>query len=153
MCRELERPMAVFARPRRAIEPDSPTTTKAEGGSRVLQVDDTAPIKSCSLFGNHRRVTVVAVEKHIVVPCDGHYVLVWLSVEPVQGLLEFSKRACLREVAGVDEDIALRNDRLAIVRVRHTDYFDWIVEWSADCERPLMIERFGQCFRGSTPEK
>lgn len=64
-----------------------------------------------------------------MISCDDDFVLVAQAVEPCQSSLDFLDASRLRQVAGMNEKIAMRYLWLSIMGVRDT--YDLIVFWLA----------------------
>lgn len=62
------------------------------------------------------------IESDIVVSCDHDFDLIRRLGYPVYGFLELGEAALVREIAGVDEDIALWEGRSGVVGVGDADY-------------------------------
>ena len=64
-----------------------------------------------------------------MVPCDDDFVAVWECVEPIELGLEFGESAVDGQVACVDENVAVGNAGLRVVRVGYADEFDGWRRW------------------------
>lgn len=60
---------------------------------------------------------IVLVKEEIMISRDNNLVRVWLTVYPVNSCLDFCQTARLRQVAGMNQDVAVRKARLAVVCV------------------------------------
>lgn len=110
---ELERPSAIARRAGASVDDQLAPVGALDGRGLVAEVRDVPPVEPGPLVSWVSR----RVEKGVVVAGDDDLVRVRLCPEPVQRGLELLKRPALRQVAHVDEHVAVGEFGRAVMGV------------------------------------